>query len=74
MDINKKIEEIRQKPEHERIRYVWGMVVICMFFVIILWIISLKDGFNNRSSSGGDSNILEQINLEGLSDLNSVEK
>lgn len=43
MDINKKIEEIRQKPEHIRIRYVWGMVAISMLFIIIIWLFSIDD-------------------------------
>lgn len=38
-----KIESIRQKPENEKIKYVWIMVIISMFFVIFVWIFSLKD-------------------------------
>jgi len=68
MDINKKIEEIRQKPEHERVRYVWGMVAISMFFIIVLWVVSLKDTFNNKQSPVSDSNAAQQVNLEGLID------
>ena len=65
MDINKKIEEIRQKPEHERIRYVWGMVAVSMFFVILLWIVSLKDNFSSNYSGANDENRIEQeIGLE----------
>jgi hypothetical protein len=42
MNLAKKIEEIRQKPEHIRLRYVWFLVVLCMTFVFIIWIFSLK--------------------------------
>jgi len=42
MNINKKIEEIRQKPEHERLRYVWGSVAVCMFFVLVIWLLSVR--------------------------------
>lgn len=42
MSLSSKIEEIRQKPEREKIRYVWGMVFICMVFIIFVWIFSLK--------------------------------
>jgi len=42
MNINKKIEEIRQKPEHERLRYVWGSVAVCMVFVFLIWILSVR--------------------------------
>ncbi|MDD3498535.1 MAG: hypothetical protein PHH24_03460 [Candidatus Moranbacteria bacterium] len=48
MDISKKIEEIRRKPEHERLRYVWGMVAVSMIFIIIIWIVSLKDNLSNN--------------------------
>lgn len=42
MNLSSKIEEIRQKPEHVRLRYVWFLVVLCMTFVFIIWIFSLK--------------------------------
>lgn len=42
MSIADKIEEIRQKPEHIRMRYVWVMVAISMFFIIAIWFFSLK--------------------------------
>ena len=43
MDLNEKIKEIRNKPEYVRIRYVWGAVGVCMFFILALWIFSIKD-------------------------------
>lgn len=43
MDINRKIQEIRQKPEHIRLRYIWGLVAVSMFFIIIIWIFSLEE-------------------------------
>lgn len=42
MSLQNKIEEIRKKPEHIRLRYVWAMVAISMFFIIIIWFFSLK--------------------------------
>lgn len=41
-DLNKKIEEIRQKPEAERLRYVWGAVSVCMVFIFLIWALSVK--------------------------------
>ncbi|EKE21961.1 MAG: hypothetical protein ACD_7C00086G0013 [uncultured bacterium] len=70
MSLMDKIEEIRQKPEHEKIRYVWGMVAICMFFVIFIWIFSFKSMFRGNESvnSGTDpASGLEKI--EDNSDL-----
>ncbi len=43
MDINKKIEEIRQQPEHIRLRYIWGLVAISMLFIVTIWVFSLKE-------------------------------
>jgi len=42
MNLTEKIENIRQKPEHIRLRYVWFLVVLCMTFILIIWIFSLK--------------------------------
>jgi hypothetical protein len=42
MNLNEKIEDIRRKPEHIRLRYVWFLVAFCMTFVLIIWIFSLK--------------------------------
>ena len=42
MNLTEKIEAIRQKPEHIRLRYVWFLVVLCMTFIFIIWIFSLK--------------------------------
>lgn len=42
MNIQRKIEEIRRKPEHIRIRYVWFLTAFCMFFVLLIWEISIK--------------------------------
>lgn len=50
MNISDKIDEIRQKPEHIRLRYVMAMVAISMIFIIAIWIFSLKDSFQAAKS------------------------
>jgi hypothetical protein len=58
MDLAKKIEEIRQKPESIRIRYVWGGVAIVMFFVVIVWVFSLSEmlgGIKKDTAENGKS-------------------
>jgi hypothetical protein len=65
MGIQNKIEEIRKKPEHIRLRYVWAMVAISMFFIIIIWFFSLKASQTQTAPvmSGIDtSEITEQLN------------
>jgi len=60
MGIQKKIEEIRQKPEHQRVRYVWAMVAVCMLLLVALWVFSLRDVLNggltknSQTVSNGD--------------------
>lgn len=56
MSLADKIEEIRQKPEEQRVRYVWFMVFISMVFVIFIWFFSFKSNFRNddRINSGED--------------------
>lgn len=43
MDIQDKIEEIRRQPEHIRMRYVIGIVAVIMFFVVLIWIITVRE-------------------------------
>jgi hypothetical protein len=42
MNIYDKIEEIRQKPEYIRKRYVWFCVIVSMVIVLGIWTLSLK--------------------------------
>ncbi|KKR20077.1 MAG: hypothetical protein UT50_C0022G0002 [Candidatus Moranbacteria bacterium GW2011_GWA2_39_41] len=42
MNITEKIEQIRQKPEHIRLRYVWLSVFVSMFLVLTVWYFSAK--------------------------------
>lgn len=71
MDISKKIEEIRQKPEHVRIRYVWGSVAVSMVLIIIIWIFSLGDSLKKIDSTNGQVNFPDfKKNLEELNNIN----
>ncbi|HLN19378.1 MAG TPA: hypothetical protein VK255_04400 [Patescibacteria group bacterium] len=40
--IQSKIDEIRKKPEHIRIRYAWACAAGVTFLVVIIWMISLS--------------------------------
>lgn len=74
MGLKDKIEEIRQKPESIRIRYVWGCVAVCMAIIVILWIFSvrasLKENFQQESSLPQSSNE-NSTTQEGIPSLNS---
>jgi hypothetical protein len=59
MDLNKKIEEIRQQPEHIRLRYVWALVAASMFVVVLIWVFSLGESFKK----------IQPIDAQNLPDL-----
>lgn len=50
--ITQKIEEIRQKPEHIRFRYTLGFVLVCMIFVMGVWILTIRQGFIGMKGEG----------------------
>lgn len=55
MGLQEKIEEIRRKPEHIRIRYVWMWVGISMVFVLAIWLASLSAQNRKPEISGASS-------------------
>jgi hypothetical protein len=57
MSIADKIEEIRKKPEHVRLRYVWFFVVLSMLFVVALWIFSLKAAVQDQQEPSPENNL-----------------
>lgn len=67
MDLERKIEEIRKKPEHIRLRYVYGMMAVSMFFIILLWIFSYTTDTKKNSS-------LELKNREIIRDFQEQKK
>jgi len=44
-----KIESIREQPEHIRMRYVVGCLVVSMFFILGIWLLSVGENFRNIS-------------------------
>ncbi len=69
MSLDKKLDEIRRKPEYIRKRYVWISVILCMIFVLIIWFFSLKTNFSNTNNENTQpfTDIQEQFNeTEGV--------
>jgi hypothetical protein len=62
MDIGKKLDEIRQKPENIRMRYVWGAVGISMILVVGIWIFSIKEAFKSTQTEGESGSFTELKN------------
>ena len=44
-----KIEWIREQPESIRMRYVLGCLLVSMTFILGIWLLSLKESFQNIS-------------------------
>jgi hypothetical protein len=59
--IERKIEEIRQKPEHVRVWYAWIGVLITMFFVVIIWIFTLQENLSRSAPADDMKKIQEKI-------------
>lgn len=59
MDIAKKIEEIKSKPEHIRLRYVWFFVFLSMILVLFIWFFSMK--MQMMQFTGSNSNITTDL-------------
>jgi ABC-type transport system involved in multi-copper enzyme maturation permease subunit len=76
MSLQDKIEAIRRKPEHVRLRYVWIMVIIVMLFILIIWFFSLKSGQIEKNSTWNKpdvSKLTKQFN-EGKQTLENINK
>ena len=68
MNLSEKIEEIKRKPEHIRLRYVWFFVAVSMVGIVSIWVFSLKasvgnvsSGINNVRSTNDFSGVAEEI-------------
>jgi len=52
---------ILQQPEHIRMRWVWGCVIVSMFVISIFWIFSITSMFANRERSASDQGVENNI-------------
>ena len=65
MSLNRKIEEIRQKPEKERMRYVQIAVFVSMLLIVIIWLISFTL-FGRKNNKDSIMDILQDENINSL--------
>lgn len=72
MDIFQKIEQIREKPEHVRRRYVWFFVTVFMVLVIGVWAISLRSNFGSSNGIINEGDRLQM--LEGVEEKNKIQE
>lgn len=64
MGIAEKLEEIRKQPEHIRMRYLLACVFVCMVFVFFLWIVSLRQNFENMKNGNGAQKVTVPEDLQ----------
>lgn len=64
--INIKIEEIKQKPEHIRMRYAVTLSASCVFVLFLFWIMSFKATIHNKKEPGVSASKCSAI--QGLCD------
>lgn len=80
MNITEKIEQIRQKPEHIRVRYVWFFVFVSMFLVLTVWYFSTKtqmmqiNGTSNNAVTEDLGAAIDQFSQQGESIKDAVDK
>lgn len=74
MSISDKIEEIRKKPEHIRLRYVWFGVAIVMLFVIIIWLFSLQEIFKKTVPQPDNSESFQKQWEKARGNMPSIEE
>ena len=67
MGLKNKINEIRRKPEHIRVRYAWFCAIGVTLMVIIIWIFSLFSQRNEITSK----EIFTPDQVQSFQDLNS---
>jgi ABC-type sugar transport system permease subunit len=73
MGLIEKIEEIRKKPDHIKLRYVWFFVAICMILVIAIWFFSLKTSLG-KSFFRAKTNSTSDVQKTGLELLKEIER
>lgn len=50
MSIQQKLEQIRNKPERIRLRYVWACTAFSMVFVLAIWALSFSSGAKTQKA------------------------
>ncbi|MCX6761533.1 MAG: hypothetical protein NTY33_01650 [Candidatus Moranbacteria bacterium] len=63
MNIQRKLEEIRRKPEHIRLRYTYGAVVVSMLFILLLWFFSISDSIK-KADVAKQQNVFDDLQTQ----------
>lgn len=68
--IEKTVHDVRNQPEHIRLRWVWGSVIVVMIFVIFIWMMSMRINFLNINSDTRTQESLSEFQ-DQISDITS---
>ncbi|MBP6889652.1 MAG: hypothetical protein KBC83_01205 [Candidatus Moranbacteria bacterium] len=55
------IDEIRQKPEDIRRRYMFGYVSVTMVLILGIWFVSVQEGLRSMAETNGIEDIKNQV-------------
>ncbi len=70
-----KIEEIRKKPDHIKLRYVWFFVALCMVLIVAIWFFSLQTDLNDLPFKKDQTSLeTNEIKQSGLDLVKEIEK
>ena len=67
-----KVEWVREQPEHVRRRYVLGCLAVSMIFIFGIWILSIKESFQNMSKETPAMNLKDKLPNNQTSSLNDL--
>ena len=75
MYISKKIDEIRNKPEHIRERYLWMIGAFCMLFIFGVWLLSFKSSFRQAEEEKAVSPVKDLVDKskESINEIPGIE-
>lgn len=75
MGLIEKIEEIRKKPDHVKLRYVWFFVALCMVLIVAIWFFSLQTDLNDLPFKKDQTSLeTNEIKQSGLDLVREIEK
>lgn len=72
MGIGKKIEEIRQKPEHIRLRWAWVLSITFTAVIIFFWVLSIKNHPKKTPSLNNQASIVNDLQQQKKSMKDAV--
>ncbi len=61
MSLIKFIQKLQRKPRYVRVQILWLSVFVSMFFIVSLWVVSLKYSNSSDKTAGRKEGISEEL-------------